>query len=192
MKLSGTIYRGGIRGYTLLEMMVVVFVMAIIMGLSVPNLMAKARRDALSQGVHDFVEACQNAREIAILTGQSMQVVLMPESIHVEVAPKRDAGRWVGGERMATEVPALADGAPKAKRPTPYHATLGEHVVFDFEGARVNLRKVDMVNDDRLILKFHPNGTCDQFEGILKRPGVGEYQLTTEVTTGWVETTRLR
>lgn len=192
MKTAGSTIRGKQRGYTLLEMMVVVFVIAIIMGLSVPNLVAKARRDPLSQGVHDFVEACQNAREIAILTGESMQVVLMPETIHVEVAPKRDPGRWEGGERVASPASGPGEGGPKPKRPTPFHAALGENVVFDFSGARVNLRKVDMEKDERLILKFHPNGTCDQFEGILKRPGVGEYMLTTEVTTGWVETKHLR
>lgn len=172
--------------------MVVVFVMAIIMSLSVPNLMAKVRRDPLTQGVHDFVEACENAREIAILTGQSMQVVITPETIHVEAAPKRDAGRWERGQRVASEGPEASEGTPRRKQPTPFKAELKEFVAFDLNGTQVNLRPVDADHENRLIIKFHPNGTCDQFEGTLQRLGVGSYRLTTEVTTGWVETTRLR
>jgi len=175
-----------------LEMMVVVFVMAIIMGLSVPNLMAKVRRDPLTQGVHDFVEACQNAREIAILTGQSMQVVVGSETIHVEVAPKRDAGRWERGQRVASEGPEAAEGTPRRKQPTPFKAELKEFVAFDLKGTRVNLRPVDADHENQITIRFHPNGTCDQFDGKLQRLGVGEYLLTTEVTTGWVEATRLR
>jgi prepilin-type N-terminal cleavage/methylation domain-containing protein len=178
-------------GYTLLEMMVVVFVIAIIMGLSVPNLMAKVRRDPLSQGVHDFMEACRNAREIAIMSGDSMQVVVTGDNIMVEPAPKRDASRWIGDARGTA--PESAGGVvSKSSKTAPFSAKLDETVAFDLKEARVNLRPIDPKLEGRLTIRFHPNGTCDQFSGDLQQIAIGKYQVTTEVTTGWVEAVRIK
>lgn len=183
-------------GFTLLELMVVVFIIAIIMGMSIPNLSAKIRRDPLSQAVYDFVEACRNAREISILSGRTMEVRITPESestlLQVQPAPVRDAGRFMGQSLQPGPKPDEGAGTPSpAKTTEPYSARFDNTVAFDDQTLRVNLRPVDRT-ESSIAIRFHSNGTCDQFEGIIHHNTLGDRKVTLEVTTGWPEVVTLR
>lgn len=179
------------HGFTLLEMMVAVLVIAIVMGLSIPNLVAKARKDPLTQAVMDFTEACANARELAIISGRSMQVRITPDHqtthLSVEPAPRRDASRFVGIDGMPTP-----EGEPqKTSRVAPFSADFDETVAFDDQTLLVNLRPVDR-RESGVAVRFHPNGTCDQFEGIIHHNTLGDRRITLEVTTSWAEVEKIR
>ncbi len=179
------------QGFTLLEMMVAVLVIAIVMGLSIPNLVAKARKDPLTQAVMDFTEACANARELAIITGKSMQVRITPDHqtthLSVEPAPRRDASRFVGIDG----VPTPEGEPPKTSKIVPFSAAFDETVAFDDQTLLVNLRPVDR-RESGVAVRFHPNGTCDQFEGIIHHNILGDRRITLEVTTSWAEVEKIR
>lgn len=190
--------RQGNRGFTLIEMMVAVLVIAIVMALSVPNLLAKTRKDPLTQATIDFIDACRNARELAIVRGTSMQVRIAVDtqstSLTVEPAPRRDASRWIG-EAVPSPLrpsPGSSDettSTPKPSQLAPFNARFDDSVAFST--LHVNLREVQG-GDNAVTLRFHPNGTCDQFEGILHHNVLGDRKVTLEVTTGWAEVVTTR
>lgn len=186
------------HGFTLIEMMVAVLVIAIVMALSVPNLLARTRKDPLTQATIDFIDACHNARELAIIRGISMQVRITVDtqstSLTVEPAPRRDASRWIGEALPMAAAPGPGSGddagsAPKPSGVTPFNARFDEAVAFS--SLHVNLREIQG-GENGVAVRFHPNGTCDQFDGVIHHNVLGDRKVTLEVTTGWAEVVNTR
>ncbi len=79
------------RGFTLLELVVVVAVMGIILMMEIPAIRSATHRDPMSQGVVDFLDACQGrldrpgARSLAILNGRFMELRIYPHERRIEV-----------------------------------------------------------------------------------------------------------
>lgn len=80
------------RGFTLIEIMIVVSIMAIAMAIGIPSMFRMAEKDSLRQVVQDILEACQSARAQAILTGQTQELVVRPID-HTVSAPGKDIVR---------------------------------------------------------------------------------------------------
>ena len=65
-----------ISGFTLIELLVVVGMIAIISSIGIPAAFkALQKRDPLTQGVNDVLEACAQARAMAIIGGTRDQNV---------------------------------------------------------------------------------------------------------------------
>jgi prepilin-type N-terminal cleavage/methylation domain-containing protein len=64
--------------FTLIEVMVVVAVIGIIMAMGIPSIVRTMRKEGMRKAVSDLVEACNEARATAILSGQTSDLVIRP------------------------------------------------------------------------------------------------------------------
>tara|TARA_Y100000588_G_scaffold393149_1_gene507792 strand:- start:945 stop:1454 length:510 start_codon:yes stop_codon:yes gene_type:complete len=62
------------RGFTLVELMVVVLVMGVILGISIPTFRSILKKAPLEQAISDVEAACRNARAKAIIDNREMEV----------------------------------------------------------------------------------------------------------------------
>src|SRR5207249_11397678 len=88
------------HAFTLIEIMIVVAIMAIVMGMSVPFVYHALHREKLHQAIRDVEEVCANARARAIIQGSMAEVV------------------FHGGQEVRFEV-AGASGPPKDESNVP-------------------------------------------------------------------------
>src|ERR1051325_11317536 len=72
--------------FTLIEIMVVVAIMAIIMGMSIPFAKQAIHREALTQAVLDVQEVCGKAREKAIFQGSMADLVFNAKDASMNVS----------------------------------------------------------------------------------------------------------
>ena len=68
------------RGFTLIEIMIVVGIAALVMSMAVPFIYTSLRKDPMRQAVSDVIEACSRARARAILTGAPAELRISPQS----------------------------------------------------------------------------------------------------------------
>jgi prepilin-type N-terminal cleavage/methylation domain-containing protein len=150
------------RGFTLIELMIVIGIVAIVMGLGVPTLVRVFRKEALRQATADLIEVGSHARALAIQGGQTVELVINPESRTVSV------GGGGGGDR-----PGLV-GQNRTSATWPDSLTL--------EMLDVNF--VEYRTEPQARVRFFPNGTCDEATVIL-RNDANEYRMVFwEVLTG--------
>jgi len=66
------------KGFTLIEIMIVIAIMALVLAVGVPSIFRAAERDSLRAVVNGIVEACSMARAQAILSGQTQELIIRP------------------------------------------------------------------------------------------------------------------
>jgi prepilin-type N-terminal cleavage/methylation domain-containing protein len=66
------------KGFTLIEIMIVIAIMALVLAVGVPSIFRAAERDSLRAVVNGIVEACSMARAQAILSGQIQELIIRP------------------------------------------------------------------------------------------------------------------
>ena len=176
------------RAFTLIELMVVIVIGAMIMAIGIPNLLSKVRKDPLNQGISDICDAFRDARGRAVLSGAAMQVVIEAGdgSIRVESAPIRGESRAMN---VLEKVRDRQEEEAGTKR-SAFSAHLHEEVAFS--ALIVNTRNRMTTGDRAVAIRFFPNGTCDQFEGVVTWPKRGSRKVTLEVTTGLPEVVDIR
>ena len=67
------------RGFTLIEIMVVVLVIAVLSAMALPSLSGSFSRAALQSATDDVTQTLRYARRAAVLRGQTLRVVITPE-----------------------------------------------------------------------------------------------------------------
>jgi general secretion pathway protein H len=65
--------------FTLIEVMVVVAVIGVIMAMGVPSVVRSFRKEGMRKATSDLVEACNEARATAILSGTISDLVIRPQ-----------------------------------------------------------------------------------------------------------------
>ena len=66
------------RGFTLIEIMVVVAIMGLIMAMGVPSILANMKKEGMRKAISDLSDACQHAREQAIMQNLPVAVEFHP------------------------------------------------------------------------------------------------------------------
>ena len=67
------------NAFTLIEIMVVVALIGLIMAMGIPSIVRSVRKEGLRKATSDVVEACNDARATAILSGTTSDMVIRPQ-----------------------------------------------------------------------------------------------------------------
>jgi len=66
------------RGFTLVEIMVVVSIMAVILTMGIPPFVRAVRKEGMRKAESDLLEACQKARAGAIINAKPQDLIFRP------------------------------------------------------------------------------------------------------------------
>ena len=134
-------------GFTLIELMIVIGIVAIVMGLGVPTLVRVFRKEALRQAVSDIIEVASNARAMAIQRGETVELVFNPEARTVS------AGGGGGGEQK-----------PGLTAQNHNSTTWPDSLTLEM----LDVNFVEHRTAPQARVRFFPNGTCDEATIILR------------------------
>ncbi len=182
-------HSGSRLGFTLIEIMIVVSIMAIAMTMSVPIVYKTWHKAPLRKAVTDVVEVFSNARARAILQGQMTEVVFHPRDgfigLGASPAPKT-SGSGASANNLAPDgTPDNSPGngpaivAPRSG--SGLTAQLSDRVII--ETLDINMAGIEYNDAEYARVRFYPNGTSDEMRMILfdGRDRVG---IELEITTG--------
>jgi len=161
-------------GFTLIEIMIVVAIVAIFMTIGVPSLVRGLEKDDLSRAVRDTIEGCKTARDRAILQGIPWVFIVGANGqMNVQAAPQEAIRKGTGPLGTSKAIPASPySGFPRQ---------LGEDVI-------IQLIDVNFINHMELELpearvRFFPNGTSDEFTVVYNFKG-RQRSVTIDIVTG--------
>jgi prepilin-type N-terminal cleavage/methylation domain-containing protein len=178
------------RGFTLIEIMLVVAIMGVVLAMGYPALKEAIHRAPLNQAVKDTMEGCRLARARAILKGAPAELRIYAGDGRIEVvdAPP-DASPGDDPLPTAEAAPTRAaivvpddENKPKGA----FSAQLPESVAIEAIG--VNF--VDLQNADVARVRFYANGTSDEFTLVFLADGERR-KITLEVVTALASVERL-
>jgi type II secretion system protein H len=145
------------RGFTLLEIMVVVAIMGLIMAMGVPSILAALKKDGMRKAISDLQDVCFQARGMAIMQNRTVSVVFHP-----------------GERRFETEG---GSGGVSADKVT--SGTLPEGVDF----AMLDINLMDFGASEWCKCRFFPDGTSDEMTLVLHAKDQWR-KFTLEFSTG--------
>jgi prepilin-type N-terminal cleavage/methylation domain-containing protein len=161
------------RGFTLIEIMVVVGIMAVVMAISIPFAYHALHRDAFNQTLRDIEEILANARAQAILQGSMAEVIIRKDTFSLSAPVSNDAKAAGSGNPMEASLSASPESGRSAR--------LSEKVGV----AALKINGVSFMDADEAHVKFYPNGTSDELRMVMINLDNNETRgLFLEVTTG--------
>lgn len=158
------------RGFTLIELMVVMAIAVIVMGISVPIVYRIWKKEPFRQSINQIVEVCSNARARAILSGEMTQVVFHPRERRLEVSGGASAPERPSSGMEIANVPMAGSGLS---------ATISEDVVIEM----LDINLSEYKDSEYAAARFYPNGTCDELVIILRSDKNEFRKIWLEVTT---------
>jgi prepilin-type N-terminal cleavage/methylation domain-containing protein len=127
-------------GFTLIELMIVIGIIAIVAGIGVPTLLRVFRKEALRQAVSDIIEVSSNARAFAIQRGEVVELIIKPDDRSVSVS---------GGGGETKPGPG----------PNRLSMTWAESLGLELLDVNFGPERRDLPETR---VRFFPNGTCDE------------------------------
>lgn len=161
-------------GFTLIEIMIVIAIVAIFMTIGIPSLSRSFKKDDLGRAVRDTIEGCKTARDRAILQGVPWAFIVNENgTLNVQPVPQEDRGtrQVTPGAGEAKTVPAAPySGFPRK---------LGEDVMVQM----IDVNFVSHMERPDARVRFFPNGTADEFTVVYMWKGL-QRNVTIDVVTG--------
>jgi prepilin-type N-terminal cleavage/methylation domain-containing protein len=154
------------RGFTIIEIMVVIAIMAIVMAVGIPSMYRALQRDDLARAVNDTVEGCKMARDRAILQGIPYEFVVKGAS-ELNVAPASQ--KKVMEENQDSSQPETTDSSDHGTSPSNSESPASGFPRKLAEEVEIQLLDVNFHDHMRggtaedARVKFFPNGTSDEF-----------------------------
>jgi len=160
------------RGFTLIELMIVMSIMAVVMTMSAPAIYHIWHQGLMRKAVADVVEACSHARALAIMRGSMTELVFHAQDHTFAVA---------GAPAKSNN----GDGAPPAElsETAPANAGLSGVLPDTVEIAVLKINGVNCMESDTAFVRFYPNGTCDELRLILMDQSGDFRGIFLEITT---------
>jgi prepilin-type N-terminal cleavage/methylation domain-containing protein len=169
------------HGFTLIEIMVAIGIIAIILSIAIPSVYQQMHQDSMRKAVADISEACSSARARAVLNGVPTELRIRPGDRTINVVEgSSPASGPVGGPTYSFENEELVE-KPATSGSSVFSAKLSDHIFIEFIGVNLidNLQQLEEVSST-----FYPNGTSDELV-VLIRSDRGEVRkITTDVVTG--------
>lgn len=148
--------RPGARGFTLIEIMVVVAIMGIILAAGVPSLYGFFHKEGLRKTTSDILETLQTARAAAIMSDATTTVTFHPREGTCETATaKGNYSGWAHSAKFQDCSVEMLD--------------VNLHECKDFDTVKV---------------RFFPNGTCDEMTLVLHSSNDQWRKISLEIMTG--------
>ncbi len=146
-------------GFTLIEMMVVLAVIALVVVISVPAFVKQVSASPLDQGVQDFQGVCRKARQQAVVSGRSVEVAVFLMNEVTVVATRLDP-------------PTLEDQLIGEE----FHRSVVDRLELP-EAVKVKVANDQWEPDEEgaVRFRFHPNGTCDYMALLMADDSGDEY-----------------
>lgn len=160
-------------GFTLIEIMIVVSIMAVVMTMSVPIVYRMYHKEPMRKALVDVEEVLSNARARAILSCSMAEVVFHPKDGSFEVA---------GGAGRRPSAAGLEAPAGIEATPAPGSGLSGK---FD-DRISIDMLDVNLTecrDQDEAHVRFYPNGSCDEMTLILHDDRGEQRGVTLEITT---------
>ena len=142
------------RGFTLIEIMVVVAIMGLIMAMGVPSLLASLKKEGMRRAISDLQDVCSEARGEAIMQNRTVAVTFHP-----------------GDGTFATDA---TSGSGQVSS-----SVLPKGVFF----AMLDINHMDFGGSDVAWVRFFPDGTCDEMTIVLHDKDQWR-KITLEYSTG--------
>src|SRR5882724_5227611 len=101
-----------LSGFTLIELMIVIAIMAIVMTIGLPAIYRIWHKESLPKTVKEITDVLDNARSLAILKGSVMEVVFHARDGRYELASGGDGGG--NPTRGSQDLPADFGSTPSA------------------------------------------------------------------------------
>jgi type II secretion system protein H len=166
-------------GFTLIELMVVVAIMAIVMTMSVPVIYKVLHREPLNKAVRDVVEVLSNARARSIMQGRVVEVYFHPRTGLIEIA----------GAGPSHVHHAQTEGVGLAQAQPPSNSGLSAQLSDKLEIEMLDVNLTEYKDKDLARVRFFPNGTCDEMTLVLhaldaKSENEEWAGISLEITTG--------
>jgi len=168
-----------LSGFTLIELMIVIAIMAIVMTMGLPAIYRIWHKETLPKTVREITDVLDNARSLAILQGNVTEVVFHARDGRFELVGGGGGGSTRGNQEFSSDF-----GTPPA-------ATSGKsgQIPEEIGVAQLKVNGVSCMDFDSARVRFYPNGTCDELRLVLLRPDNGDSRgIFLEVTTGLVDT----
>jgi prepilin-type N-terminal cleavage/methylation domain-containing protein len=165
-------------GFTLIEIMLVVGIMAIVLAMGVPPMVRVLKKEPLRQGASDLMEALGHARAQAILRGIAVDLVIgIDTNVYFLVSRPDKPDRPKPESEARLEPPA--DSKDSAVRPV-FFKHLDERVRM--HPPEVNFSRFQAENREDVRVRFFPNGTSDDFTVVLE-DGTGMRKIRLDPVT---------
>ena len=172
-RLSRTGVRRSGAGFTLIEIMIVVSIIAIFMTLGIPQLMRGLEKDDLSKAIRDTIEGCKTARDRAILQGIPWVFIVRENGqMDVQAAPQEDMRK---GSRSMTASSKNISGSTYSQFPR----QLGEDVMIQL----IDVNFISHMELPEARVRFFPNGTSDEFT-VVYNFQARQRSVTIDIVTG--------
>jgi prepilin-type N-terminal cleavage/methylation domain-containing protein len=177
---SSTLRRHKAGAFTLIELMVVVGIIGIILGIAVPSIYRQWHPDSMIKATKDFMDACNEARASAILSGTEAYLEIRAAERRVSVVGGGGAGvrgiETIAGPRNTLESKSVSGenwrmgdrNTSSSLPPAPSEGGLTSFKISDkimIEGLGINGE--DWTEDEIARVRFYPNGTSDEFSIVL-------------------------
>jgi prepilin-type N-terminal cleavage/methylation domain-containing protein len=170
----------GVSGFTLIELMIAISIMAIMLAVGVPNIIRAMEKDTLRKAVRDLVEGCSHARALAILQGVPAEFIIR-ENGQLSV-------RKVPLASPDGESPLVESGMQSGNSPSKlFSATLDDDVAVEL----IYVNFIDKMGEPEARVRFFPNGTSDEFTVILSSVQ-GSYKVSLDLVTGLARSEKLK
>ena len=177
--------RAGQRGgFTLIELMVAVGIIAVIMSIGIPTLYQMKHADSMRKAVSDVMEICANARARAILDGTTMElhIRLRERSFSVSAGSATAAEDSHGtGAFMAPT--GQGGGHSSGGGGGSLSAQLSPSIIIEGLG----ISGEDWTEDEEARVRFYANGTCDEMSIVLLSDKGERRNIFLEVVTGMAD-----
>lgn len=136
-------------GFTLIEIMLVVGLMALIAATAVPNIYQLAKKEGMRRAVTDLKDVCDNARAQAIFSGKTVAVVFYPEQ----------RTYYVGGDGTQFDpLTGVTSAGPMVKPGTGTTGIFPEDVTVEM----LDINQHNALEYEWAKVRFYPNGTSEE------------------------------
>ena len=162
---SSFVIRHSRRAFTLIEIMIVVAILGIVLGIGIPGIFRAMKKEGLRAATSDVLEACQQARAAAILTGQPVELQFLTETREFKIVAVSQ-GPINQDEALlaqAAQVLGVPEEAPAKLKMPEFSAQLPDSVLIEM----LDVNFVSMKEWPEARVRFYPNSTSDEFTIVL-------------------------